>query len=734
MKRLLFLAFLIPVYGMAQPSAGPFPTPGTVGANATITSPLITGNYQSTPTNNLIPVGPVYRNTGASFSGVYSEMYGGSASAMSDLPSRGNDIWDNQRKPYFIVSTRGSDASANGFASCTFANVQGGVNRFVTNGIVLAMTNAGVGVAFVLEDGWCTNYRSSVGLLCWNTNRFPINPANSGIVASNISYYLSTNGFEPWVMMYASSIVPIKSHWPSTYSTLFVDAPGLVTWDGTGANPISGEYSIVMTPDNIHRDVSTLYANGFCGLLIQDVSGNSSSITTSATGGSYEQLARVIGYSALNPYYYNEDFSFQLNLDNYWNYWYAPGVNNGRLITPSHGMVVGIGNAYAGRPWPSKWANDWNLLWTESNDSWSFAGGKGTFVSGSRAVGFFMAQARWESRFLTNAFGFCHFTPSTDASVSWDTYTYTDWNAFFNCYAFFNANIYMVGMATPYNYTISANFQNNATNINMIKVWQDQSGKPPICAQYAPSNSVWARDLSDGSKLVLMENENAAATTNLTIPWSVLNIPSNSLASVSEVCTNAMIGYYTNSFTWTVPAISAVLFRVTPASFADSSTNTFSAVYDVATAKTVLSGPANRKFMSVYAGHGEVGIGTNDPPAIIQNSALTTVAPSSSGFSLSLLDSGITGYNLVRSGVTGNMRLIGGQTVPNTGLSIEDSTSEFARFGGNGICNATNALSSWPTAPLTRGGFALVNSNSFVYLLQSDPNGTTWTSTNKIGK
>lgn len=61
-------------------------------------------------------------------------------------------------------------------------------------------------------------------------------------------------------------------------------------------------------------------------------------------------------------------------------------------------------------------------------------------------------------------------------------------------------------------------------------------------------------------------------------------------------------------------------------------------------------------------------------------------------------------------------------------------TNGLSTIGGRGIEIATNALANWPTAPLTRGGCALVNSNSFVYLLQSDPNGTTWTSTNKIGK
>lgn len=45
----------------------------------------------------------------------------------------------------------------------------------------------------------------------------------------------------------------------------------------------------------------------------------------------------------------------------------------------------------------------------------------------------------------------------------------------------------------------------------------------------------------------------------------------------------------------------------------------------------------------------------------------------------------------------------------------------------------TNALANWPTAPATRGGAVIVNSNSVVYLLTSTPNGTAWAATNKLG-
>lgn len=70
-------------------------------------------------------------------------------------------------------------------------------------------------------------------------------------------------------------------------------------------------------------------------------------------------------------------------------------------------------------------------------------------------------------------------------------------------------------------------------------------------------------------------------------------------------------------------------------------------------------------------------------------------------------------------------RLVASQTVINSNLMGPTSLDGVLQI-------ATNALASWPTAPLTRGGAALVNSNGTVYGLKSAPNGTAWISTNLI--
>jgi hypothetical protein len=86
----------------------------------------------------------------------------------------------------------------------------------------------------------------------------------------------------------------------------------------------------------------------------------------------------------------------------------------------------------------------------------------------------------------------------------------------------------------------------------------------------------------------------------------------------------------------------------------------------------------------------------------------------------------------------GALRFIGEQTKPNTGIDIESTESAVAtkmlRLGaGTAIMSSTNALANWPTAALTHGGFAIVNSNATPYLITSAPHTTTWAATNALG-
>lgn len=720
----------------------------TNGLNSTLTAktlavmtnnnPAIDGNYKSvyspasaaTYPNNIAtgPASDPYRNSGAAFSGTYNRQNGGSGSVLSDLPGRGNDIWDGKRKPLFIVTTRNS-VDNSGFIECTINSVTNGVRAFTTNGYAQILTNLGVELAFSLECGWGTNYRSPSGVICWNSNRFPnfINGAY-GTCATNLTDYLRTNGFKTIVMLYESPIVPPTNHWPSvSYSTFFLPYAGGPEWDGFGSNPFGAtEYTIAMTPDSIHRDVTALYCSGVAGLIFQQ-DGHTSR-------GQAQQIARTVGDAALGPYYLAPpDMTAAIAIDHPWPLIYADANNIGFAAVlgsrAKHSMLIGtmLGNFGS---WSPEFANGYNLLITESND--------GAWPTGSGGVGQFMGQIRRESLMITNHNGYCFFTPATDMQYPFSGYDYKDWQAHFLCSAFFNANIYLMGSTPGYYYATNINFKANVTNANWIKVWQDVTGKPPRCIFLNASNSAWARDMNDGSQLVLMENEDANNTTNLTVTWGQLGIASNTIVNPIAVFTNAYLGLYTNSITWTVPTKSAFLFRITPQLLVDKTTNNGQIFFDSANNGVQTVGPNNRRVAFAWGnGNGEYYIGTNDPAVGITLGCQLTIdsIDSPSAFPLCLRDNGgnRTRFGRDTGGFLGNFRVVGGDATGVSGLSLGSVVdAEYARIGGQGIYMPTNPVAQVPTAPLTRGGYGLWNSNATVYLLLSAPAGNTWISTNLL--
>lgn len=706
---------------------------GNTFTTPTVNSPVVNGAYQSSPVGNQIPTGIVKRNSGAAFSGIYNETYGGSASAMSDHPARGRDIEDNypSRKPIILITTRLAD-NVNNLHACTFSNVQAGVSAFTTNGYVQAWTNAGFTVVYMLEDGWLTNHRTSAGLLQWNNQRFPGGLVNGSEnqCATNLTIYLRTNGFEAGVTMYAGAYVPSPVNWlPNSFSEYDINpVSGTTIWEypggNGGVNPFPGgtEIEPAMTPDSIHRDFSSFYANGVSVVYMQDAGGGAGS-------GYFDQLGRVSSQASLTPYYYNPGLTGPIATDSDWKEWYSATTvtSDNRGIVANHGLITGMFMGAQGRAWASKYASDFNSLVTESGEPPSF-------VTGSRAVGWIMGQVKFESRFLTNAYGYCHPTMGTDQGTpNWDTYTYADWLAFWSVNAFFNLNPETTGTGSlaPYTYPASAIYGLNATNVNLLSILGDVTGKPPVCLSLTASNSIWVRDMKNGDKLMLMENEDGNNSTNLSINWGQVGMPSNTIVSVVDAATNVFIGTYTNSFTWTVPTVSTFLFRLRSTSIGDSATNYFTAIYDTANNEVKFSSLGNRRFMGVYAAHGEVGIGTNEPTQVLVGTTLTVTAPSG-GQALTLFDAGGGVYSVTREQSIGNLQITGGNVTAGVGLSLASASGEFARFGGQSIMFPTNAQSSWPTAPLTRGGAAMVNSNGYIYMLQSLPATLVWSKTNLI--
>lgn len=733
MKKLFAFLFLLPL--LAQ-GAGYPPSSSTSTASIltilTNNNPAIDGNYQdayspsSTGTQpNKLGTGSNsdYRNAGAAFSGIYSRQYAGSASALADMPQRGEDTWEGKRKPVFSISTRVADGIGGLPSGSKFSVVTNLVNTFVTNGYIQAWTNLGAPVSLVIENQWLTNYRSSQGFMCFNTNRFPGIGGTGGYIGTNISWYIRTNGIEPWLMFYSSDTVPASQYWPAFYSYTFADYSGNTTWDNSGANPFGvNEYNISMNPESVHRDISSIYANDFGGVIFLNIA--------SSSAGYFEQEARNIGYSVRYPYLLHGNLATAILTDGPWTRYSAANTtgNGGRNAT--HPMYIGMMMGTFGI-WEPKFSSDANTLIIGSNEGI-------TPPTGSLGIGWCMSQIKFESYWVTNNYGYCHMSMAGDGFVP-NTYTYTDWYSWACVNAFFNCNPWLMGNsdgAFP-TYTTAAAFLSIGKNQNWINVNQDVTGKPPTCDSINTNNSVWHRKMTDGSTLVFMENE-AGTTTNLTVTFGQLGLVSNTIVSAVEcAATNGFIGTFTNSITWTVPIRSAFMFKIPPQILADSSTNSSGQMFwDSANNSVEIVGANNRRAIRINGGgSGEVAIGTNDPPTIAAaGRGLTIQAPNSGSTSrtLMLLDAGGGAYDLVRDGTTGNMRLIGGQSVPFTGLQIEDATSEFARFTGQGIYMSTNPIAQILAAPLTRGGYGLWNSNSTPYLFRSEPAGATWTTTNLL--
>lgn len=659
----------------------------------------------------------VYRNAEASVS-TYVNSLGGSVAAATDHPTRGPEIWINQKKPFIILSTRDVGVG-NNLVNCNIETVTNGVNGFQTNGYVQYFTNQGVGMAYMLEDGWLTNHRAANGMLRWNTNRFPWVTASDTLGGTNVSRYLNTNGFEMWKMMYAHCYVPALSNWVDSYhSELDIDPVNnpFLFWEYPGLGSPFGaiETQPAMTPDSIHRDISAMYAEGTRGYFMQECN-------NALGSGCFDQLIRTLGSASINPYK-NPGQGNEIKLDAQWNLWYTTnGMPAGR---DAHGMILGLFAGTAGVSWAHKYANDVNSMFVESN-------GSDPVIPGSGAIGWLASQLSFNAHFITNTSGFCFLSPSTDG-FSPSSHTYKTWKGYFGGIAVTHANIWFTGGgASSYNYFTTAGFGLLLTNSNFVKIWQDARGIPPTCIKLNASNHIWKADLSDGSFAIWFANM-GNVTTNLTVNWSQLGLPSNTVCAVSEVWTNAALGLATNSYTVAVPSVDTFLLQFSPSSKNVTTTNAAELVYNSAQSRAEIK--VNQNHIVRIRGDGSVGIDTD---AEVGTGLTVGPAVPVGSYALALRDSSGGTYFMLRDTNTGFLEIMGQQGKHLTGISLNSDNSganEFARFnGGQGIMMSTNPLSSWPTAALTPGGYAIVNSNgAALYLIKSGPNSTVWTSTNEI--
>lgn len=651
-----------------------------------------------------------YRNATANYQ-AYGH-WGGSGAALTDLPARGPDIWSHMPKPYIILSTR-DVGTGNNLVNCTIGNVTNAVRGWTTNFYNAFFSNVNVGQIAMLENGWLTNHRAANGLLRWDTNRFNWFANSDTLGATNLAHWLNTNRFEMGLVMYSINYVPSPTNWSSsTISELGIDPVnnGATYWEFPGqANPFgANESQPAITPDSMHRDISSFYANGVRHLVLQE--------TAEMSGiGPFDQLVRQASSAAMSPYF-NPGQSSQIPLDGNWSRWY-PSVGTATGTAP-HGMSIGIMMGNLSGPWPQRFANDVNHLFVESN-------GGSPQVAGSLAIGWLMSQVNVQALYLSNAYGGCLFSPSTDGFNPGGN-AYKDWKGLFGGLAVLTANRWFTGAgANAYNYFTTAGFGLTLTNINVVDAWQEVTYRPPIICRMDTTNQIIAKEMRDGSKLVWLANAGGTAT-NLTVTWRQLGIPTNIVCPVTEVWTNENIGTFTNSITLAVPAVDSFLIRVHVPPTLYTGTNIMSMIYDRSTA--VGSIRLNNTNMIQMFPAGRVAVN-----AAVNLAAGVTLGKGGGSHSIALESDG-SYYFVVRDGSSGFLNLMGEQSQLVTALALRagSGSSNVAHFGAGGIAMHTNSRSQWPTAALTEGGFYIANSNGGVYILTSTPGSRTWAATNKI--
>jgi len=460
----------------------------------------------------------------------YADSMGGSAGAMRDLPSRGNEIWSNQRKPAFViaisdVSTHATNATQQGMTNL--------INSFYSRGWG-GLTNYGIPLVYDLENYWLTNHRSSTGVLQWNTNKFPM-----ATTPSNVSYYLGTNGFELWLMMYADTASPRGANTEYDIDAL----TGATSWeypDGVNNIPGGGLMQPTITPNWLHGDVTTFYQWGVGGITLQDTT------TLAASGIGYEeQLWSMFGKASCYP----GPLSYpSVRAEGHWQNNYPNRLN-------SHGMVLNFLFPPESHPFPMAMEYAANGAALESGSFPVEAGTSGLLRN-------FISMLRVSAYSLTN------WMPHT---IYWvlnsDYLAYDGWN-YGDCKDFLSG----VAMSTAHEWIRSndggaltnTTLRDFSTNANYISIWQDPAQNRMHSAFFGATNLAMVKPLSDGSFALWLVNEDAAIATNLTVNWSQVGIQSNVTARAVEMWTNTTLGVYTNSLTVNVPAASSTLIKLIP--------------------------------------------------------------------------------------------------------------------------------------------------------------------------
>jgi alpha-galactosidase len=101
------------------------------------------------------------------------------------------------------------------------------------------------------------------------------------------------------------------------------------------------------------------------------------------------------------------------------------------------------------------------------------------------------------------------------------------------------------------------------TNREVIAIDQDRLGRQGHRAAKDGDSEVWAREIADGNRAVVLLNR-GTAPREITATWTDLGYPTHLSATVRDLWTKKDLGRLTGKFTATVPAHSVVMITVKP--------------------------------------------------------------------------------------------------------------------------------------------------------------------------
>jgi alpha-galactosidase len=101
------------------------------------------------------------------------------------------------------------------------------------------------------------------------------------------------------------------------------------------------------------------------------------------------------------------------------------------------------------------------------------------------------------------------------------------------------------------------------TNREVIAIDQDRLGRQGHRAAKDGDSEVWAREIADGNRAVVLLNR-GTAPREITATWTDLGYPTHLSATVRDLWTKKDLGKFPGKFTATVPAHSVVMITVKP--------------------------------------------------------------------------------------------------------------------------------------------------------------------------